>query len=115
MARWTPPGATVQPIKVAEGVRTVGELELIEHLEKGLPVADSRKGDSYDRATIPGPVNPPFADAAARRGELDREHPTVSCNGPSAGGHQGPSGLSSKLATPRGRSGTTEGIVNLFG
>lgn len=77
---------TIQPIEVAQGVRTVGEVELIEHLEKGLPVADSRDGDSYDRATIPGAVNLPFADAAARRGELDREHPTVFfCNGPQCG------------------------------
>jgi len=36
---------TIQPIEVTEGVRTIGEVELIEHLEKGLPVADSRDGD----------------------------------------------------------------------
>ncbi|MDQ4092987.1 MAG: rhodanese-like domain-containing protein [Actinomycetota bacterium] len=55
-------------MEVAEGVRTVGEGELIEHLEKGLPAVDSRDRDSYDRATIPGAVNVPFADVAARRG-----------------------------------------------
>lgn len=77
---------TIQPIEVADGVRTVAELELIEHLEKELPVVDSRDRDSHDRATIPGAVNLPFADAAARRDELNQEHPTVFfCNGPQCG------------------------------
>ncbi|HEX8759686.1 MAG TPA: rhodanese-like domain-containing protein [Pseudonocardiaceae bacterium] len=77
---------TIQPMEVAEGVRTVGEVELIEHLKKGLPAADSRDSDSYHRATIPGAINLPFTEAAARRGELDHEHPTVFfCNGPQCG------------------------------
>ena len=77
---------TIQPIEVTEGVRTIGEVELIEHLEKGLPVADSRDGDSYNRASIPGAINLPFAEAVARRDELDRQHPTVFfCNGPQCG------------------------------
>lgn len=77
---------TIQPMEVAEGVRTVGEVELIEHLKKGLPVVDSRDRGSYDQGSIPGAVNLPFSDAAARRGELDQEHPTVFfCNGPQCG------------------------------
>lgn len=77
---------TIQPMNVAEAVRTVGEVEVIEHLEKGLPVIDSRDRNSYDRASIPGATNLPFADAAARRDELDEEHPTVFfCNGPQCG------------------------------
>ncbi|MCA1695946.1 MAG: rhodanese-like domain-containing protein [Actinobacteria bacterium] len=77
---------TIQPMEVAEGVRTVGEVEVIEHLEKGLPVVDSRDRHSYDEATIPGATNLPFADAAARRSELHQEHPTVFfCNGPQCG------------------------------
>lgn len=76
----------IQPMEVAEGVRTVGELELIEHLEKGLPTVDSRDRGSYDQVTIPGAGNFPFADAAARRGELDQENATVFfCNGPQCG------------------------------
>jgi rhodanese-related sulfurtransferase len=71
---------------VAEGVRTVGEVELIEHLENGLPAVDSRDRDAHERATIPGAANLPFADAAVRRDELDRERPTVCfCNGPQRG------------------------------
>ncbi len=77
---------TIQPMEVAPGVRTVGEVELIEHLQKGLPAADSRDVDSYNRITIPGAVNLPFTEAAMRRGELDQEHPTVFfCNGPQCG------------------------------
>ncbi len=77
---------TIQPMEVAEGVRTVGEVELIEHLNKGLPAADSRDSDSYHRTTIPGAINLPFTEAAARRGELDHDHPTVFfCNGPQCG------------------------------
>ena len=77
---------TIQPMEVAEGVRTVGEVELIAHLKKGLPAADSRDSDSYHRATIPGAIFLPFTEAAARRGELDHEHPTVFfCNGPQCG------------------------------
>jgi rhodanese-related sulfurtransferase len=73
-------------MNVAEGVRTVGEVEVIEHLEKELPVIDSRDRNSYDTATIPGATNLPFSDPAARSDELDQEHPTVFfCNGPQCG------------------------------
>lgn len=89
---------TVQPIEVAPGVRTIGEVELIEHLEKGLAAADSRDRDSYDRATIPGAVNIPFDDAVARRGELDQQHPTVFfCNGPQCG--QSPTAIRALVET----------------
>lgn len=88
---------TIQPMEVADGVRTIGEKELIEHLVSGLPVADSRDGDSYQRATIPGAINLPFSEAATRRGELDRQHPTVFfCNGPQCG--QSPRAIRALLA-----------------
>lgn len=77
---------SIQPMVVAEGVRTVGETELIEHLENGMPAVDSRDRDAHERATIPGAASLPFADTAVRRDELDREHPTVFfCNGPQCG------------------------------
>lgn len=77
---------TIQPMRVAEGVRTVGEAEVIEHLERGLPVVDSRGRDSYDESTIPGAANVHYKETAARLGELDRERPTVFfCNGPQCG------------------------------
>lgn len=76
----------IQPMQVADGVRTVGELEVIGHLERELPVVDSRDPDSYEQATIPGAANLPFSDAASRVDVLDRRHPTVFfCNGPQCG------------------------------
>jgi rhodanese-related sulfurtransferase len=76
----------IQPMRVAEGVRTVGELEVKEHLEQGLPAVDSRDPDSFEQATIPGAWNLPFTEATERMDELDRRHPTVLfCNGPQCG------------------------------
>ena len=77
---------SIQPMVVAEGVRTVGESELVEHLENGMPAVDSRDRDAYEAATIPSAASLPFADAVVRRDELDRERPTVFfCNGPQCG------------------------------
>ena len=45
---------TLQPMQVAEGVRTVGELEVMAYLEQELSVVDSRTKDFYDNSTIPG-------------------------------------------------------------
>ena len=73
----------LQPMQVAEGVRTVGELEVLEHLRRGEPVVDSRSAGAHARATLPGALNLPHAEAAERRGELDPGRPTVFfCNGP---------------------------------
>ncbi len=77
---------TIQPAQVAESIRTVGELEVIEYLEQGLPVVDSRTRDFYDESTIPGARNIPHPDVTARIDELNREHPTIFfCNGPQCG------------------------------
>ena len=77
---------TIQPMQVAEGVRTVGEVEVMEHLERGLPVVDARTHDFYEKSTIPGAKNIPYPETAARIGELDREQPTIFfCNGPQCG------------------------------
>jgi rhodanese-related sulfurtransferase len=73
----------VQPIEIAPGVRTVGELELVEHLESGLAVIDTRRSHFYGEATIPGAINIPHPDIDDRRGELDGTAVTVLfCNGP---------------------------------
>ena len=77
--RW----GTLQPIELAPGVRTVGELEVIEHLERGLPLVDSRRPHFHAEVTIPGARNIPHAEAAERIAELDPSVPTVFfCNGP---------------------------------
>ena len=74
---------TIQPIELAPGVRTVSELEVIDHLRRGLPLVDSRREHFHTAGTIPGAVGIPHPDAVARIDELDAEVPTVFfCNGP---------------------------------
>jgi len=60
----------VQPIQLAPGVRTIGELELIDHLERGLPIVDTRQPDFYRGATVPGARGIPH--------EQILEHPVAS-------------------------------------
>ena len=77
---------TIQPMTVAGGVHTVGEVEVMEHLEQGLPVVDARTHDFYQKSTIPGARNIPYPDVIARINELDREGPAILfCNGPQCG------------------------------
>lgn len=74
---------TIQPLDVAPGVPTVGELEVIEHMEAGRPVVDTRRPEFRDQARIPGSVGIPHAEIGDRIDELDREQVTVVlCNGP---------------------------------
>ncbi len=73
----------IQPMSLAPGVRTVGELEVIEHLRAGRPLVDCRLPEYVDRGTIPGAVNIPHGEIAQRIAELDPVEPTVVfCNGP---------------------------------
>ena len=73
----------IQPIRLAPGVRTVGELEVIEHLRAGRPILDCRLPEYVERGTIPGAVTIPHGEIAERIAELDPVEPTVVfCNGP---------------------------------
>ncbi len=77
---------TLQPMQLADGVRTVGELEVIDHLEAGRPVVDSRLAEHHAVLTLPGAVSIPHPDSSARLDELDPATPTVFfCNGPQCG------------------------------
>ena len=59
---------TVQPIELAPGVRTIGELELIEHLDSGLPITDTRLPQFHRDATIlRRTLDPARADPRAPR------------------------------------------------
>lgn len=63
-ARPCPPYC-VQPIQIAPGVETIGELELIDYLRaasatSGVMVVDSRTREWVERGTIPGAVNIPY-------------------------------------------------------
>lgn len=76
----------IKPIDLADGVGTVGELELIEHLDSGLALIDSRSPESYAAATIPGASNIPHDETIERISELDPDQPTIFfCNGPQCG------------------------------
>jgi rhodanese-related sulfurtransferase len=73
----------VQPIEIAPGVRTIGELELVRHLEHGLPVVDTRRPDFDREPTIPGARRIAHEQILDHLGELDPGTPTVFfCNGP---------------------------------
>jgi rhodanese-related sulfurtransferase len=74
---------TIQPLQLAPGVLTVGELEVIEHCEAGLPLVDTRRIEQHEQATIPGAHPIPHQEILQRIDELDRERVTVLfCNGP---------------------------------
>lgn len=73
----------VQPMRLAEGVETVGELELIAHLRAGGPLIDTRLAEHVITGTIPGARAIAHTELAARLDEIDPDQPTVLfCNGP---------------------------------
>jgi len=74
---------TIQSIKAAQSVHTVGELEVYQHHMKGLPIIDARKPETSDEVTIPGSKNIPYDELIGRMGELDKNNPSIFlCNGP---------------------------------
>jgi rhodanese-related sulfurtransferase len=59
------PPFCIQPMEVAPGVETVGELELFDFMENKLPdeggyVIDARVTSWFEKGTIPGSINIPF-------------------------------------------------------
>ena len=78
-----PTWGTVQPIQLAPGVRTIGERELIDHLEHGRPLIDTRQPRFHRDATIPGARGIAHDRILGHLDELDPTAPTVFfCNGP---------------------------------
>ena len=74
---------TINPRRLVGGVCNVGELEVMEHLDRGLSLIDSRPAEAYGSFTIPGARNIPHAETVERIGELDPAQPTIFfCNGP---------------------------------
>lgn len=74
---------TIRPIQLAPGVRTVGEVEVVAHIEAGLPLVDSRLPEYYAAGTIPSAVSIPHTATTARIAEFDADLATVLfCNGP---------------------------------
>lgn len=68
------PPFCIQPMRLAPGVETIGELEVIDYLkkmaagDKGIILIDSRTPDWVIRGTIPGAVNIPWTRLNASRG-----------------------------------------------
>lgn len=74
---------TIRPMQLADGLSTVGELEVMEHLDLGLPLIDTRPAEAFNAATIPGARNIPHGETVQRLGELDPGQPSIFfCNGP---------------------------------
>ncbi|SRX75714.1 rhodanese-like domain-containing protein [Aequorivita antarctica] len=74
---------SIQSIKAAQSVHTVGEVEVYQHHMKGLPIIDARKPDTSDGVTIPGSKNIPYDELVGRMEELDESNPSIFfCNGP---------------------------------
>ena len=74
---------TVQPLELAPGVRTIAERELIEHVEGGGPLVDTRQPHFHREATIPGARSLPHEEILEHLDELDSGVVTAFfCNGP---------------------------------
>ena len=68
------PEFCIQPMNPAEGVTTIGELELLDFLaDPQVTVVDSRTPDWYASGTIPGAVNMPYTEMTDRLAELGCE------------------------------------------
>lgn len=61
------PPFCIEPMVVADGIKTVGELEVLDFLKekKGI-LLDARTRDWYLRGTIPGSINIPYTEIAGR-------------------------------------------------
>jgi rhodanese-related sulfurtransferase len=74
---------TIQPMTLAPGVQTIGELELIEHLRAGHQLVDTRLAEFVHQGTIPGAIAIAHTEIQDHLEELDPERPVaLFCNGP---------------------------------
>ncbi|SCA57470.1 conserved exported hypothetical protein [Candidatus Terasakiella magnetica] len=65
------PPFCVQPMKAAEGVETVGELEIVNFLkDKSGLLVDARTEEWHFKGTIPGSINIPYVEASTRMDEM---------------------------------------------
>lgn len=71
----------IAPMVLAPGVRTIGELDAIEHLRSGGACVDCRQPDYYAQGTLPGAVNIPHQEILEHRREL-KQPSVLFCNGP---------------------------------
>lgn len=64
------PPFCVQPMQVAPGVTTVGEVELLEFAKAGGKLIDGRTVEWHVKGTIPGAINMPYTQMAERLDEI---------------------------------------------
>ena len=70
-------------MQIAPGVRTVGELEVIDQIDRGLPLIDTRRESFFGQGSIPSARNIPHERMAEEIGSLDPSLATMLfCNGP---------------------------------
>jgi rhodanese-related sulfurtransferase len=73
----------IMPMQLAPGVRTVGELEVLAHIEARLPLIDTRLPKYVLHGTLPSARAIAHTQIDERLGELDSETDTILfCNGP---------------------------------
>lgn len=103
------PPFCIQPLQAAEGVTTVGELELLALVqEDDVVLVDGRTSDWYTSGTIPGAINVPYTEAVERLAQLgcepdfdgkfdctEAKKAVMFCNGPWCG--QSPTAIRSML------------------
>lgn len=64
------PPFCIQPMQVAPGVTTVGEVELLEFAKAGGKLIDGRTVEWHLDGTIPGAINMPYTQMAERLDEI---------------------------------------------
>ncbi len=73
----------IQPMDLPGGVRTIGELEMIEHLQAGDLAVDTRQPEQAATGTLPGAVAIRHQDIVEELPGVDRDGVIVLfCNGP---------------------------------
>lgn len=81
---------TIRPMELAPGVRTVGELEVIEHIRADGRLVDTRQPAARAEGTIQTAEGVGHQDVVERLGELDPERPIILfCDGPQCGATPG--------------------------
>lgn len=85
--RLDPWWGTIQPCELAEGVGTVGELELIAHIEAGRKVIDTRRREYVEMTgMIPTATHVEWEEINDHPEAFDADGPTILyCNGPQCG------------------------------
>lgn len=76
------PPFCIRPIKLAPGVETIGELELLQYLQllehnSNIMVIDSRTPDWVEKGTIAGAVNIPWTSLDTKNGATDLDIESV--------------------------------------